>query len=289
MNRALVVVFLCLSITFQTDECYANQSESDVFQIEGFVEQLNTQDDTTSSSTFLAVALYRATVKTQVPRRKDYETMTFLGERGTLTGHLYAIRKVCDYLCGDTSEECHYQLLYILPKEKDMGKPLVALRGTRQVTDYQPVSAASTALNIPSKQQPTTFEPPIWGEAGVKYRVTWIEGETNRLTLGTKTADGGIYTNTGDQCQATHVQSLNIISCEKGGFSVLLDQESFLLISQPDYNRSLIKVRTRFTLDNQPAFVVQLGLKTTDIFGILTKRGDTWEFKTKRPDYALIC
>ena len=63
--------------------------------------------------------------------------MTLLGTTGSVVAGTEDVIKVCEQLCGDSGEECHYVARLAAGDLDRVGVPLAALPGVHTLSDYQ--------------------------------------------------------------------------------------------------------------------------------------------------------
>lgn len=225
------------------------------------------------------------------PDAKKLARMTFLGSAGIGFGELQDIQKHCDYLCGDSAEECHYTGLFALdgPMEA-LGTPLAAIPGTHALTEFrsffpQPVDAAAVVLDGQADFTALAWAP--YGADGPMARIDSWDGAQGRLGLDLRWRSGEVFSGDGEQCTVSRADALIQLSCNP--VALLLDGSLPLLLSYPDYNTAAAEAVSAAKFGNSTLYLVRLGLKAQTMFGLLYRDAVDWRGLFRPRDHALLC
>ena len=224
------------------------------------------------------------------PEREKLDRLTLLGTRGAAPGAVYDLRRVCDFLCGDEEEECHYEMTVAAQGEPEaMGTPLLALVGSYEVTDYRALSAVVSAT--PPDLLTRGFEPTVWpapGTSGSRSEYRLRSAGEGRLQLEYRwSPESETYTLTGDRCETRSVGGLTRVDC--ASFVALAEGPRPLLVSFADYGAPAAEPLAEMRIDGNRALLVRLGLKAQTIYGLLVETEQGWVAQFDPRDYALLC
>ena len=225
------------------------------------------------------------------PAAKKFARMTFLGSAGVGFGMLQDIQKHCDYLCGDSGEECHYAGLFALegPMEA-LGTPLAAIPGTQALTEYRALPARTVdpaALSLGGQADFTALVWAPYGADGPMARIESWDGAGARLGLDLRWRSGEVFSGDGEQCTVGRVDALTQLNCNP--VALLLDGSRPLLLSYPDYNIAAAEVVSTIELGSATLYLVRLGLKAQTVFGLLYRDAVDWRGLFRPRDHALLC
>ena len=213
--------------------------------------------------------------------------MTVLGTRGSVVTAAEDVIKVCEQLCGDSGEECHYVARLAAGDLDRVGVPLAAIPGSHPLTGYEAVPESPVPVTTTTDAVVSRFVTPIWADAssaGTRYRIR-------------DTADGTVldyaWSTSGGQampvgrCAFSGRGPFTRMRCD--GLETLLFERQPLLVSVPDYNVAGVDVVASFVHDDRRYFVVWLAVKTQSLYGLLYQEDGRWQARFHPRDYSLLC
>ncbi|MCP3978220.1 MAG: hypothetical protein GY716_02655, partial [bacterium] len=199
-------------------------------QVNGIVREPTdawSEDPSSSLGPVLARLDLGRSEKQPVPDRDAYRQVTILGTEGATGGFVYGLQRICDFLCGDEHEECHYEIAAGAEGSKmlGVGAPVLAIVGSHAVTDYRPV--VGDPLELPGVLLDQEFASPIWPgpsaagtEAGYRLRPPQAEERQVRIEYRWK-SDGEIYGMDDSSCYTQSIAGLTRVKCSS--FVLLAD------------------------------------------------------------------
>lgn len=221
------------------------------------------------------------------PARSQPTRMTLLGTEGAMTASLEDVIKVCETLCGDENEECHYEGI-LVPNGPlaTIGAPVAALAGEYLLSDVASIrETAASDGDLPPFS--SAFVPAIWpadNPADLRHRFV---------------RDGDVFTleyawgSAGEQvvplraCQFFDRGPVTRMAC--GGVEALLADGEPILVSFPDYNAAGADLVSAFVHDTRQYYVVRLALKVQTVYGLLFHDRGGWRARFHPRDYSLLC
>ncbi len=227
------------------------------------------------------------------PGRRNFLTMTIIGSKGVALGQLVDIRKICDFLCGEDAEECHYVGLFQLDQPaRTIGAPLAAIPGSAALLEFQSLmgEAPKPPAPFPADLIGKDFTPPVWspyGKDGPELRITGWDSETRGLNLEERLRGGDTFPIEVAGCRLRRVDGLSELQC--GGVALILSDEAPLLLSYPDYNIAAAELVATMKWNGSKLYLVRLGIKAQTIFGLLYQAKSGWKGLFRPRDYALLC
>lgn len=220
-----------------------------------------------------------------IPDRSNFEHMLLVGTNGlTVKTSFVELEKVCEYLCGDEIEECHYTGLLSWDGE-DIGVPLLAVTGLLgEVSDF--LSYIDTkASKMPDLTIPE--QALIWPEENF-LDITASNSES-RFLIRYGVDKPYRYTQEGKQCRLFDYKGTGLLRLSCNVIEALLDGETPLFFSDADYNLPNTQLVNLFKIDGQVYYTVMLALKAYTAYGLLTKENGQWRFIVKTADWAGLC
>lgn len=225
------------------------------------------------------------------PDRKKIARMTFLGTVGIGFGSLQGIQKHCDHLCGEGGEECHHVGLYTLDDPVDrIGTPLAAIPGVQALAGFRALQARPVEAETLDLGAQVDFVALAWapyGRDGPMARIESWDGARARLGLDLRLRSGDVFSGDGEQCAVTRADALTQLSCNP--VALILDGGRPLLLSYPDYNVAAAEAVAAVGFGAATLYLVRLGLKAQNAFGILYRDENGWRAVFRPRDYALLC
>ncbi|MDH3283686.1 MAG: hypothetical protein OEQ13_03025 [Acidobacteriota bacterium] len=290
MIKAATVTLLLLGAVLGTDPpSRAGEPLPAPLQIDAVEQVLS---DRTGLEVPLVVVDLGAAKDRKVPARADVARMTVLGTTGASVASLHDVRKVCDFLCGDELEECHYVARVSLARPLDeVGTPVAAFVGDREISAFQPAESDATETPInPGADFAEVFVRPVWPDdpaSAAAYRLDEPEAADRELRIEYRWPGGEVYSMEDRECSLRRRGRLGELSCS--AFAMVLLGERPLLVSFPDYNDPAAEVVASFESGGMRYHVVRLGLKAQTVFGLLYERDGGWHALIRPRDYALLC
>jgi hypothetical protein len=224
------------------------------------------------------------------PGSEQFRTMTIVGTAGVARGVLYDIRKICDYLCGDDGQECHYQALYSLDgPDSAIGTPIAAFPGAHEEVTLTPI-APELGPAPPSVSTDRGFAALAWspqGAEGPELSISAWQPAAKELTLKMRWGDAEPFIVEALACSWQHAGPLAELHCN--GLAMIFADGSPLLLSYPDYNLAAADVVASLKMNGIASYLVRLGLKAQTVFGIIHRDDTGWRGLFRPRDYALLC
>ena len=226
-----------------------------------------------------------------LPSRENFQQLLLIDSKGITTETIfYEFEKRCEFLCGDELEECHHTAL-IGWNQADIGVPLLAVAGlagidgkTAGVRDFVAFTEQETTLP-PSFSVPE--QPLLWPEENF-LGITSRAGDSQfSIRYGVKKPYR--YTQPDKQCRWTPYPQTALRRLACSGTQVLLENQTPLLFSNPDYNLPNAQLVNRFRVGEQDYSTVMLALKAYTAYGLLTKVQGKWRFIARPADWARLC
>jgi hypothetical protein len=222
------------------------------------------------------------------PDRAAFEKMTLLGTRGAGGGTLEEIVKVCNYLCSDEAEECHY-VAHVVPAVPiaPLCTVVGAIPGEFEIEGYSPLAADGEPAGAAGVPVAGDFTSPIWPEdnpGGTRHRLR-AEGESfvHEYAWGSSPT----YEMPVGKCSLRRRGPLDRWVCS--GLQALAFDGTPLLVSIDDYNIAEADVLASLEHGGETFFVIRLGLKAQTVHGLLYRDGTGRHALIHPRDYALLC
>jgi len=228
-----------------------------------------------------------------VPDGDHFQKMTILGTTGASPAFLQDIRRVCDFLCGDEAEECHYVARVSPTRPLDeIGTPLAAIPGEHRIEAYRVPETETVAdpLELPAEWLGRDFESPIWPTdpgSSLEYRLRESSTADRELRLEYHWSGGEVYSVDDRDCSLRQSADLTELACSS--FAMITQDGQPLLVSLADYNSSSAETVASFESNGTAYRVVRLGLKAQTVFGLLVRTESGWRALIRPRDYALLC
>jgi len=220
--------------------------------------------------------------------QEDSGRMTLLGTTGVMTAYLEEVVKVCETLCGDDAEECHYEGRLVPAGNLDsIGIPVAALPGERSLLDFASLEDRPPRSDVGPGELSDAFAAPIWPEdnpADTRHR---FRRSGNDFTVEYAWGSVGGQTVPAGECRFYDRGPVTRMAC--AGVEALIAEGLPILVSFPDYNSAGADLIAAFTHDNQTYYVVRLALKVQTVYGLLFRDAAGWHARFHPRDYALLC
>lgn len=259
------------------------------YQVEGVISGFNRyHNDLLGVSSPRVVIDLGAVEGKEFPEYEQFGIMTVIGSAGIGRFHLESIGKICEFLCGDEAEECHY-VAYIVPVTglDDIGTPLVALPGDFELTDFTPPAQHEVAIDDALRER--GFARPLWPdeeeEGGTRYRFEPLAG--GAVAVETRWGEGDTYRYESSGCRATTWRGLTTVMCE--GLEGILADGAPAFVSLPDYNSPAARILASFDHAGASYYLVQLAIKAQTVHGLVVRTDEGWRALIRPRDYALLC
>lgn len=212
--------------------------------------------------------------------------MTVVGNAGVGRINLESIGKICEFLCGDEAEECHY-VAYMVPVTEldEIGTPLLALPGDYALTDFTLPEPQEVAIDEALRER--GFVRALWPdeEGGYRYRFEPLAG--GGLAVEARWGEGDPYRYSSSGCRATKWKGLTTVMCD--GMEGILVDGAPALVSYPDYNSPSAQILASFDHGGVTYHLVQLAIKAQTVYGLVVRTDEGWQALIRPRDYALLC
>lgn len=235
---------------------------------------------------------------------------TILGSGGFIyTYNNNSLNKHCDYLCAavEGEETCHmvqytsyYQGKYHNQFKPDghnqkLGEPYLAILGERDIKDYELISAKEVD-QFPVLQNKETLA--IFDIYSVYARNKKVDDfpimsltsvDWQKRAMGLKTSNNELQS---ENCTfQSYTQDIQVAQCGKGyGPHVLFLDQLPRAVSVADYNTPKLDILARFQLNDITHYVIRIGLKAQDGYGLLYKGQDgLWRMSIQPRQYPQLC
>jgi hypothetical protein len=228
-----------------------------------------------------------------VPSGESFRKMTVLGSSGASPAFLHDIRKVCEFLCGDEGEECHY-VARVSPTRplEEIGTPLAVIPGAHGIEAFRSfdVETAPAPSELIDEWLGRDFERPIWPtdpNSVLEYRLRESPAADRELGLEYRWSGGEVYSVEDRDCGVRRNAGLSELACSS--FAMIAQEGRPLLVSLADYNSATAETVAAFESDGMAYRVVRLGLKAQTVIGLLVETESGWRAMIRPRDYGLLC
>jgi hypothetical protein len=260
------------------------------FQIDGVERDLT---DRFGIETYVIQVDLGAVAGKPVPGGESFRQMTVLGTSGTSPAFLHDIRKVCEFLCGDEGEECHY-VARVSPNRplEEIGTPLAAIPGAHGIEAFRSfeVESAPAPSELIAEWLGRDFERPAWPtdpSSVLEYRLRESSTADRELGLEYRWSGGEVYSVEDRDCSVRSSAGLTELACSS--FAMITQEGRPLLVSLADYNSATAETVAELDSAGTTYRVVRLGLKAQTVIGLLVETESGWRAMIRPRDYALLC
>ena len=222
------------------------------------------------------------------PDRSRPRMLTIIGNEGAIAASLEDVVKVCETLCGDEAEECHYEgVLVPAGSLATIGTPVAALSGEHTLSDFAAIDDSASGAADPVALS-EAFETAIWPDdnpGDLRHRFL---RNGDAFTLEYAWGTSGEQVVPIGSCRFHDRGAVTRMEC--GAVEALLADGVPILVSFPDYNTAGVDVVTRFVHGGQTHLVVRLALKVQTVYGLLFRSaGGGWQALFHPRNYSLLC
>lgn len=223
------------------------------------------------------------------PDRHRTTQMTLIGTEGVMPASLEDVVKVCETLCGDELEECHYEgLLVPAGTLAAIGTPVAAVSGTPALSDFVALGDVASERGRDTGALSDEYAHPIWPEENPGDLRHRFLRTGDAVTLEYAWGSSGEQSVPLRSCRFHGRGPVTRLACD--AVEALLADGVPLLVSFPDYNRAGADLVASFVDAGQRYYVVRLALKAQTVYGLLYRDGDgNWQARFHPRNYSLLC